>query len=170
MKYTYLLFCALTLIFSGCAGYRVGNIQGGDMKDVKTIYVPVVKNESYEPNLPVITTDAIIRAIENDGTLSSSRQQGADATLEVTIKDMVRTPLRQDRSDIQVTQEYEVALKAVATLTNLRSGKRIFTKREVVGKSKYFVQGNLQESERQVMPMAAENLAYNLTHLITEGW
>ena len=39
----------LTLCLSGCAGYRLGNIQGQEMRDVKTIFVPVAKNQSYEP-------------------------------------------------------------------------------------------------------------------------
>jgi hypothetical protein len=170
MKTTYLLLGVMALALTGCAGYRVGNIQSGDMKNVKMIYVPVVKNESYEPNLPVMVTNAVLRRLDNDGTFTSSRQHGADATLEITVKEMRRTPLRQTRTDVQVSEEFQITLVATATLTNLRSGKRIFTNREVTGSSKYFVQSDLQESERQTMPMAADDLAYNLVKLITEGW
>ncbi|MFZ5806370.1 MAG: LPS assembly lipoprotein LptE [Verrucomicrobiota bacterium] len=156
--------------FTGCAGYRVGNIQGSDMQDVKTVYVPTVKNRTYEPGLPVMVTNAILRRLDNDGTFTSARQKGADAILEVEVIDFKRLPLRQTRTDIQITEEYEITLKAKATLTNLKTGKRIFTDYEVVGKSKYFVHGNTQESERQVLPMAADDLAYNLVKICTEGW
>lgn len=140
------------------------------MKGVKTIYVPAVKNRSFEPGLPVMVTNAILRKMDNDGTFTSARQKEADAVLEVEITEFKRRPVRQTRTDVQITEEYEVTLKAKATLTNLQTGKRIFTDHEVSGKSKYFVQGDAQESERQVLPMAADDLAYNLVKLFTEGW
>lgn len=161
---------SLVFIFSGCAGYRVGNIQGANMEGVKTIYVPTVKNRSFEPGLPVMATNAILRKIDNDGTYTSARQREADAILEVEIFDFKRHPVRQTRTDIQITEEYEVTLFARATLTNLRTGERIFTNKEVTGKSKYFVHGDAQESERQVLPMAADDMAYNLVKLFTDGW
>ena len=140
------------------------------MKDVKTIYVPVVKNESYEPGLPVMVTNAILRRIDNDGTYASSRSKQADAILEVKVVNFSRTPMRQSRADVQVTDQYEATLEISATLTNLRSGKRIFTDRRVEGKTRYFVQGNAQEVERQALPSAADDLAYNLVKVISEGW
>ena len=73
-----LSFAALcVLCFIGCAGYQLGNIPRADMKEVHTIYVPVVKNNSYEPGLPVMVTNAILRRIDNDGTYSSSRSAAA---------------------------------------------------------------------------------------------
>lgn len=167
------LFCILIvccLAFAGCAGYRLGNIQGAEMKDVKTIHVPMVKNLSYEPNLNNMVTSAIIRRIENDGTFSSSRSGDADALLEVVVTEVKRVSLRRSRADVQVTEEYELIMEAKATLTNLRSGTRIFTERVVTGRTTYYVQNDQQESERQSLPLAANNLAYNLVKLATDGW
>ncbi|MFH1067550.1 MAG: LptE family protein [bacterium] len=164
------IFLGAMCVLMSCAGYRLGNIPSAEMKGVKTIFVPVVKNDSYEPGLPVMVTNAILRRIDNDGTFSSSREGQADATLEVRVTRLTRSPLRRSREDVQVTDEYEVTLEAEATLTNLKSGKRIFTKRKVTGKTRYFVQDNLQEGERQALPSAADDLAVNLVKLVAEGW
>lgn len=153
-----------------CAGYRLGNIKSAEMKNVKTIYVPVVKNDSYEPGLPVMVTDAILRRMDNDGTFSSAREGQADATLEIRVTRLVRSPLRRSRVDVQVTDEYEITLEAEANLTNLKAGKQIFTKRKIAGKTRYFVQNNMQEAERQALPSAADDLAVNLVKLMAEGW
>jgi hypothetical protein len=158
------------MLFAGCAGYKLGNIQSGVMRDVKTIYVPTVKNFSYEPGLPTLTTNAILRRIDNDGTFKSARSRGADGILEVTIVNVKRNSLRRSRGDLEITEEYELVVEAEATFTNLRTGTRMFTNQKVSGKTVYFVQNNLQEGERQSLPLAVDDLAYNLIKLLSEGW
>jgi hypothetical protein len=141
------------------------------MKDVRTIFVPVVKNKSFEPGLSVMTANAINRRINNDGTFSlASNEKGSDAVLEVTITDVRRSPLRSSRSDLVLTEQYEIIILAEATLTNLKQGRRVFTNKKVQGSSSYFVQSNPQESERQTLPLAAEDLAQRVVSLASEGW
>jgi Lipopolysaccharide-assembly len=155
---------------TGCAGYRVGNISGKEIQGVRTVYVPTVRNASTEPSLQIVTTNAIIRRIENDGTLETSGTTGADSELSVTIKRVVKTPVRGLRNDGQFTAQFEIAIEAEATFINRRLGKTLFTNRMVSGKTSYFTQSDQTESERQALPMASEDLANNLVSLITEGW
>lgn len=169
MRFTLaLLFSLITL--TGCAGYRLGNIQGSDMRGVRTIYVPTVKNYSYTANVPTMVTNAILRRLDNDGTFQSSRSRQADATLEVSVVQVTKNPLRSARTDILLTEEYELVLEAKATLTNLKTGQRVFTDRLVKGRTTFYIQQNGQEAERQALPNAADQLANNLVSLITEGW
>ncbi len=154
----------------GCSGYRLGNIGGTEVQGVRTIYVPVVKNDGYEPGLQVMTTNAIIRRFENDGTLQTVRTTEADAELTVTIKKVVKTGTRNDRNNILRTAEYDVEIIAQATYVNRRLGRKIFENREVRGKTAFYVQRDLQEGERQALPLAAEDLANNIVKLIVEGW
>lgn len=164
------ILIVLLLFGAGCSGYRLGNIGGTEVQGVRTIYVPVVKNDGYEPGLQVMTTNAIIRRFENDGTLQTVRTTEADSELTVTIKKVVKTGTRNDRNNILRTAEYDVEIIAEATYTNRRLGRKIFENREVRGKTAFYIQRDLQEGERQALPLAAEDLANNIVKLIVEGW
>jgi hypothetical protein len=170
MKVSTLAFLLLGTLLISCAGYRVGNIQGAQMKDVKSIYVPVVINRTYEPGLPVMATNAILRALDNDGTFSSARSKDADAELNVTITEFQRNPLRSSREDTLITTQYEIILVAVVKLTNFRTGEVVLKDRRISGRAEYIVQADAVEVERQYLPLAAENLGYNIVKQVTEGW
>jgi hypothetical protein len=163
-------FAALVLLVAGCSGYRLGNIGGKEVQGMRTIYVPVVKNEGYEPGLQVVTTNAIIRRFENDGTLQTVKSLDADGELNVTIKKVQRIGTRNDRNNVIRTAEYEVEIIAEATFTNRRLGRKIFENKEVRGKTAFYVPNDLQEGERQALPLASEDLANNIVKLIVEGW
>lgn len=170
MRLYWMLLVIGVTFFTGCSGYRLGNIGGTEIQGVQTIFVPVVKNESYEPGLQVMSTNAIIRRFENDGTLQTVKSSGADSELHVTIKKVQRTGTRSDRNNIIRTAEYDVEIIAEVSYTNRRLGKKIFEGKEVRGKTAYYVQNDNQESERQALPLAAEDLAYNIVKLVVEGW
>ncbi len=159
----------LMVALVGCAGYRVGNIGGREIQGVSSVYVPVAKNESFEPGLQVMLTNAIIRRFENDGTLQTVKSADADSELNVVIKLVRRTATRSARQNTLLTAEYSVTIEADVTFTNRRLGKKMLDKR-VTGKTNYFVQNDLQESERQALPLAAEDLSNNIVKLIVEGW
>lgn len=167
------LFAFLILplvLMSGCAGYKLGNIPSAEMEGVKTIYVPVVKNDSYEPGLQVQTTNAVIRKLETDGTYLSSRMTKADATLEVMITDVSRTPKRLQRDNTIATQEYTVTVEAKFTLTNHVTGKKVLSDVMVRGETDFFLFNDVQEGERQALPLALDKLAYEIVKQVTEGW
>lgn len=168
--FSILTLICFTFLFTGCAGYQLGNVPYKAMEGVKTIYVPVIKNQTVEPRLPVMMTNAIIRELDNDGTYTSSRLRNADATLEVTIIRFHRDPTRRARDNSLQSVQYRAELTAKATLTNHITGKKLFSDLTVSGKTTFFVQDAAQEAERQAIPLAAKDLAYNLVKQITEGW
>lgn len=159
------------LLLTSCAGYQLGNVPYAEMKGVEKIYVPVVQNQTYEPGIRVMVTNAIIRRFHQDGTYETGRQAEADATLEVTLTEYKRDSLRRARSNSLITEEYQPNLHAIATLTNHRTGQKLFDKEIVIGDTSIYVNENrMQENERQAMPLAAEALAYEIVRRITEGW
>lgn len=161
---------SLCFLLSGCAGYKLGNIPGAELKGVRTIYVPTVKNESYEASLNIMVTNAILRRIDNDGTFESARTKNADSELLVTITEVRKNPARRSRMNLQVVEEYEIVIEGKATFTNRVTGQRLFTDRTVRGHSYVLVQDNLPEGERQALPNAADDLAQQLISLVAEGW
>ncbi|MES2310484.1 MAG: LptE family protein [Verrucomicrobiota bacterium] len=161
---------SFVFIGAGCSGYRLGNIGGKEIQGVRTVCVPVVKNEAYEPGLQVMTTNAIIRRFEDDGTLQTVKSLDADGDLSVTIKKVQKVGTRSDRNNVIRTAEYELEIIAEVTFTNRRLGRKIFENKEVRGKTAFYVQNDLQEGERQSLPLAAEDLANNIVKLVVEGW
>lgn len=166
-------FLTLSLVaigLGGCAGYRLGNVPYAQMEGVRTIYVPVIKNDTYEPSLQVMTTNAVLRALHQDGTYQSSRLGQADATLEIKITAFERRPVRVSRDNVRATDQYRVTLTTQSTLINHRTGTKVFTDLTTTGETDFFVQDDIQEAERQAIPLAAEDLARKLVNQITEGW
>jgi hypothetical protein len=165
---TLALFVVLAL--SGCAGYRVGNISGRDLQGVRSVYVPVAKNTSLEPNLQVTVTNAIIRRFNDDGTLTVNQSANADSELDVTITNIAHNAIASSNSDIYVTAQYQLTIQATVTFVNRRLGRKIFENTQVSGSTTFFTQANIQEGERQALPLAAADLANNAVKLVTEGW
>jgi hypothetical protein len=164
-----LLFAAVELL-TGCMGYRVGNISGRDLQGVHSVYVPVVSNASLEPDIQMVATNAIIRRFESDGTLEVNQSADADSELDVTISDVERLPIRSSSTDVLVTSEYQLTIIGKATFVNRRLGKKIFENVTINGSTSFFAQADLNEGERQALPLACTDLANNAVRLVTEGW
>jgi hypothetical protein len=58
----------------------------------------------------------------------------------------------------------------LATYVNRKLGRKIFENVTVTGNTKFFTQANIQEGERQALPLAADDLAQSAVKLVTEGW
>jgi hypothetical protein len=160
----------VVLAFSGCAGYRVGNVSGRDLQGVHSVYVPVAKNTSLEPNLQMTVTNAIIRRFNDDGTLTVNNSPNADSEFDITITNVQLNAISSSNNDINVTAQYQATIQATVTFVNRRLGRKIFENIPVTGSTKFFTQANIPEGERQALPLAAQDLANNAVQLVTEGW
>lgn len=155
---------------SGCAGYRLGDISGRDLQGVKSVYVPVVQNQSLEADIQMVATNAIIRRFESDGTLAVNPTASSDSELDVIITDVVKSPVRSSTNDLLITSEYQLTVRAKATYVNRRLGRKVFENVTVAGQTMFFAQADINEGERQALPLACLDLANNTVKLVTEGW
>jgi hypothetical protein len=155
---------------SGCAGYRVGNVSGRDLQGVHSVYVPVAKNASIEPDIQVVVTNDIIRRFETDGTLSVNPNANSDSEFDVTIDAVSRSPMRSSSNDILITSEYSLTIHATCTFVNRKLGRKIFENASVSGSTTFYTQADINEGQRQALPLAAEDLGVNAVKLVTEGW
>jgi hypothetical protein len=166
----FLVILVGVMTLAGCAGYRVGNTSGREIQGVRSVYVPTVKNTSLEPDLQLTVTNAVIRRFNNDGTLEVNQSQFADSELDVVITNVDHTPIRSSTNDILVTAEYQVTIQATVTYVNRKLGRKIFENASISGSTTFFTQSDIQEGERQAIPLAAEDLANNIVKQVTEGW
>lgn len=75
-----LALAGLLLISGGCAGYQLGN-QSLYRDDVRTVYVPVIRNDSFRDDLGVRLTEAVQKAIEQRTPFKVTGNPSADSVL-----------------------------------------------------------------------------------------
>jgi hypothetical protein len=159
----------LTLLFAGCAGYHIGPVQPKFMEGVRSIAVPTFKNETLEPRVEVLVANTVIRQIQQDGTYRVATIDQADAVLEGTILQIRRQSARSVRGNVIATREFNLTVELQFTVTR-KSDKKVLANRSITGVTSFFVSGDVQQDERQAIPLAVEDAAVRLVSLISEGW
>lgn len=164
-----LLLSVVALAISSCAGYHIGNSKPEHLAKIEKLAVATFKNDTLEPRLTVLLTNAVIKQLQVDGGYKITPASKADGVLECTIKRIIRTPFRSVRTNVLVTSELRVdlyvdyKLKEAGTKTLLHSGR-------VYGSSAIVLDPNFQLSEHQAMEEASQRIASQLVSEIAEGW
>lgn len=190
MKPAHLYLLAISLFtFTGCAGYRPGASKPHQLAAVKKLAVPTFKNDTLEPRIEVLVTEAVIKKLQMDGGYKIVPVSEADAVLRGTITELTRHQFRAARADTLVTTEILVGLIAKFTveathpdiLAAAQSAKPAQDGAEVKvsntiysgqtrNSSNIVVNPNYQLSIRQAMADAAERMSGELVGQLTVGW
>jgi len=167
-----LLWLPLCAVLCSCANYKMGSTpKGAGFEDIRILYVPTAVNETDETAVPGPVTNAILQEIDQDGTFRHARKDEADAILEVTVKKIERTPIQQSTEQYLTTVQYQLTVALDYRLYSMKDKKEVIGKTMVSGYTTFFVQGDQTESQRQALPLAAQNAAQNLvTALANRGW
>ena len=164
------LTCLITvLLFSGCAGYRLGSVKPQHLNEVTSIAVPTFKNKTLKPQTSVMVTNAVVKRLQEDGTYRIAHSRNADAILKGTIHTIDHQQLRSSKTDQLQTVELGVTLQVRYELVDRGSGT-VLDQGTVSGDTDIFLDPNFQLSERQAVPVAAEEMAGKLVSRLSEGW
>ena len=159
---------SVALVMPCCTGYRLGSDQPAVMEGVKTIAVPVFRNDSSIPRSAVLITNRVVRQFQVDGTYSIVDTSRADVIVRGTIRPVKRQQLRNDKFNVLRTIEQEVRL-VLDYSVETRSGA-VITTGTVEGSTSAFLDSNFQRSESQALDEAASRLADDLVSRLSEGW
>jgi hypothetical protein len=165
----------VALLFSGCAGYKIGPIQPKFMEGIRTIAVPSFKNDTLEPRVEVSLATALIKQIQQDGTYQITDEKNADAIIEGTLEKIQRRPARSVRGNVLATREYTLEVKCRLMVINRVTGA-VLDGRGISGSTNFFVTGSdpiasdVNQDERQAIPLAAEDMAVQYVSALSEGW
>ena len=174
MRFAFLLPLA-ALLFSGCAGYKLGPIQPKFMEGIHKIAVPTFRNDTLEPRVEVALATAVIKQFQTDGTYQIVNEKDADAILEGTLDTIQRRPARSVQGNILLTKEYTLTVRGRFKLTNKSTGL-VIDERTVTGTTSFYATGSdsvsqdVNQDERQAVPLAAEDMAVQLVSQLSEGW
>lgn len=93
------LFCITWLVWAGgCATYRFGNASLF-RPDIRTVYVPIIRNDTFRHDLGVQLTEAVIREIEARTPYKVTGDPYADSTLTCRVVDETKRVLTETAND-----------------------------------------------------------------------
>jgi hypothetical protein len=157
--------CAAAFLLAGCAGYHLGPVNGQIAGD-KSVEVLPFNNQTLEPRLGDAVTQALRERLQADATLHLASGDG-DIVVSGVIKTYTRAGLSYLSSDVLTANNYQVRVVA-HVIARDRTGKILLDK-DVKGSTLVHVGSDLADAERQAMPLLAEDLAQNITQMLTEG-
>ncbi len=162
-----LLACGLVAL-AGCAHYRLGT---SAKPAFTTLYVAPVDSRVPLPQGRAVVATAIREAFLRDGrvTLTAS-PESAEATLRITLVGYDRTVLAANSTDTGLAREFALNLRASCSLTDNRSGKPLFAKREITATRSAYVDSGQLQVEYQALPLLAEKLADQVAHAVLDVW
>jgi hypothetical protein len=163
------MLAAAAALLPGCAGYQLGPVKPKITRDFSTIAVPTFTNDTLEPRIEVLVTNAVIKHLQQDGTFQVTSADKADVILKGTILELRRSRARSVRGNVVATREFVLHLRLRYELIERATGE-VISIRNVTGNTSFFVGNDLQQDERQAIPLAALEAAEEITSQVTEGW
>ncbi len=163
----FLLAVLAANLFTGCAGYHLGSVNG-DLAGEKTVQVMPFNNQTLQPRLGDSVTQALRERLQVDATYRLATSEPGDLVISGVIRSYERDGLGYLNRDAVTTQNYHVSITVHVTIRERVSGKLILD-RNVKGQTLVNVGPDFASSERQAQPLLAADLAQNITELLTEG-
>lgn len=163
----FLLSILALALATGCAGYQLGPTNGL-AAGTRSIEVKPFQNDTYEPRLTEAVTTSLRRTIQNDGTYRLATRDNGSYILTGRIVEYDRGSLSFDPRDVLTTRDYSLRVAAKIELRERGTGKVILT-HEATGRTLVRGLADLAATERQAIPLMAEELARNITSQIVDG-
>ena len=158
-----LIVFLIPIVLAGC-GYTTSAIRDSG---ISSIYVPMFKNKTYEHNVHVTATDAVINELILDGNLRLLKYEEADTILEGQVIRYKTEPLGYDKNND--VEQYRMVVTVKVVFKNLNKDKIIWVQ-TIDGSTAYYTSGRLAMSEKAAAAKAIENLARNIVSEIVNFW
>jgi len=179
-SWLFVLFCGQSLLATsrclstgclvllcGCAGYHLGPTNGLRSGE-RSIQVAPFANQTIQPRLTDAVTLSLRKNLQKDGTFRLNTSNEGDIIVSGAIVRYDRIQLSFQPTDVLTPRQYRVVLTAQVTARERIGGKQLLNRR-VTGQTTLFVGADLPSSDRQALPLAADDLARNITDLLVDG-
>jgi hypothetical protein len=165
---TFFAICIAAVLSAGCAGYHFGPINPDVTAGEKSIEIAPFNNQTLQPRLGDAVTRALRERMQSDATYRLATREPGDVVVTGVITDYRREGVSFLRTDVSTAEDYRVQLTAHVTARDRATGRKLLDK-NVTGYTLIQVGADLASAERQSLPLLAEDLARNITELLTEG-
>ncbi|HUA68375.1 MAG TPA: LptE family protein [Candidatus Saccharimonadales bacterium] len=165
----FLASSAMALLLAGCAGYHLGPVNPNvQAQGEESIEVLPFNNQTLQPRLGSVLTQALREQLQTDGTYRLATQGPGDVVVTGVITGYSRQGVSFLSVDVATPEDYRVVVTAHVTARERATGKLLLDK-NVNGETLVHVGSDLASAERQALPLLADDLARNITELLTEG-
>jgi hypothetical protein len=152
---------------SGCAGYKLGPVNGLTA-GAKAVQINPFTNTTLEPRLGDEVTAQLRKQLQRDGTFKLASHDDGDIVVSGSVNRYVRQEISLSPTDTLTVRDYRLELRAQVTAQERGTGKVILNQ-PVSGYTLIRVTTDLTSTERQAMPLLAADFAKNVTALLAEG-
>jgi len=159
--------CLLALGLAGCAGYKLGPT-GGAVAGARSVQINFFQNEAPEPRLTTAVNQALRKRLQQDGTYRLDTHGEGDVLINGVITRYDRSAVTYQPGDIITVRDYALIINAKVTITERGSGRTLLN-RMVTGKTTVRIVTDMASTERQALPLLADDLAKNITSLLVDG-
>jgi hypothetical protein len=159
--------CMMAVLSAGCAGYHLGPVNGV-VAGEKSIEIVPFNNQTLQPRLGDAVTQALRERLQTDGTYRLATRNPGDVVVTGVITDYQREGVGFLRTDVTTAENYRVEITAHVKVRD-RATTKVLLDKNVNGFTLVQVGTDLADAERQSLPLLAEDLARNITELLTEG-
>lgn len=160
------LVLTLALGAPGCA-YRVGPSSGVEPGS-RSIAILPFENATLEPRVTENVANALRSQIQQEGTFRLATHGEGDVILSGVVQDISREEQSFQARDTRTLRDYNFEMTAHVTAVERGTGRKLLD-REVRGHTMLRIVDDLPSAERQAMPLAAANLARNITSMLVDG-
>jgi hypothetical protein len=162
-----LLPALLALALAGCAGYTLGPTNGVPAGSRSVQVLPFVNN-TPEPRISEYLSSSMRKQFQQDGTFRLQTAGAPDILVTGEIVKFERSELSYTTNDVLTPQEYTLILTARVVARDLASG-RTNLNRAIQGHTYIRAGADLASSEREAMPLLADDLARNAVSILVDG-
>jgi hypothetical protein len=155
------------ILLAGCASYHLGPVNHA-VAGERSIEVAPFNNQTLQPRLGDALTQALRERLQTDATFQLATRDPGDIVVTGVIRSYSREGLGYLSTDVATPENYRVGVVAHVTARERATGKLLLDK-DVKGHTLVHIGLDLASAERQALPLLAEDLAQNITELLTEG-
>ena len=167
MRLSAIFLIGIAAWLTGCAGYQLGPVNG-EVAGAKSIEILPFNNQTLQPRLGDAVTQSLRERLQTDGTYHLDTHGNADVVVTGVITRYQRIPETFLNTDVTTAQSYRINITSHVVARERASGKMLLDK-DVSAYTLVSVGPDLASAERQATPLLAQDLAENISELITEG-
>lgn len=164
----FLAASALAWLLAGCAGYHLGPVNPDVRTGGESVEVVPFNNQTLQPRLGSALTQDLRQQLQTDGTYRLATHGPGDVVVTGVITGYRREAVSFLSADVATPEDYRVTMTAHVTARERATGK-ILLEKNVTGDTLVHVSNDLESAERQALPLLTQDLARNITDLLTEG-
>lgn len=158
---------ALALMAAGCGAYRwSGEVPG----ELRTVSVPVFRNESDVTELGSVAARELAREFQREGTFRLSARDEAALEIQGEITGITRgNTAFGDRFTHRRRSEYDFSMQVKVSVIDRRAGKVLVDARKYTARTTFVAEQDLLTAERDASGRLAEDLARQVVDDLVGG-